>query len=196
MGLRPLNWWLLSALCLRTAFVTITGSSQTNPPAAVFWVAGSLESGFTNDIGREARFSTNIAGLATDSSGNLCVSNAGNRRIRKVSSDGTVITLAGSGLEGTTDGTKAESGDAGEYRVTVRNSTGSADRKFTVVVNGSLSLHAQLGAQGDLLVSVSPDDDVQFESSQDLYEWTPATPIQVIGEPPARHYRFDATEPF
>jgi hypothetical protein len=38
-------------------------------------------------------------GIAVDPGGNLCIADAGNRRIRKVGVDGIITTVAGNGEE-------------------------------------------------------------------------------------------------
>ncbi len=58
-------------------------------------LAGS-EEGFTDGHAEEARFST-PSGLTLDGRGNLYVADTGNDAIRRVSPDGTVSTVAGSG---------------------------------------------------------------------------------------------------
>jgi sugar lactone lactonase YvrE len=68
---------------------------------AVTTVAGS-SLGWVDAQGTSARFNTPVA-IALDLAGVLYVADAGNARIRKIASDGTVTTLAGS-TEGFADG--------------------------------------------------------------------------------------------
>lgn len=69
--------------------------------------AGNGRMGFTGDGQKaiEASF-TNVLGVAVDATGNLFISDADTLRIRRVSAAGIVITVAGSGLRGS-------SGDGG-----------------------------------------------------------------------------------
>ncbi|MBL8228850.1 MAG: hypothetical protein JNL98_10250 [Bryobacterales bacterium] len=64
-------------------------------------VGGTGRMGFSGDGQRatEASF-TNVLGIAVDAQGNLFASDADNLRIRRVSADGSVWTIAGSGLRG------------------------------------------------------------------------------------------------
>lgn len=71
--------------------------------------AGSETAGFMDGAGRKAKFNR-PAKIAVDKNGNLYVSDELNNRIRKISPDGMVSTLAGSGKAGAEDnviGTKA-----------------------------------------------------------------------------------------
>ncbi len=70
-------------------------------------VAGNGESGFSGDNGpaRQARLAA-PAGLALDSAGNLYIAEEQGNRIRRVSPDGTIRTVAGNGIS-------AWSGDGG-----------------------------------------------------------------------------------
>jgi sugar lactone lactonase YvrE len=72
------------------------------PDGAVTTVAGGAE-GYADGPGAKARFNT-PSGLAIDSQGNLYVADTGNHAIRKITPDGTVSTLAGSGVAGAADG--------------------------------------------------------------------------------------------
>lgn len=69
--------------------------------------AGSGSRGFKDGVGQSAHFN-NPRDLTVDSQGNVYVADYENHRIRKISPEGLVSTLAGSGLEGYSDGTGEE----------------------------------------------------------------------------------------
>jgi sugar lactone lactonase YvrE len=66
-------------------------------------LAGASRPGFADGLGAAAMF-YQPTDLAVDSSGNVYVADAGNHRIRKISPDGQVSTLAGSNQVGSLDG--------------------------------------------------------------------------------------------
>jgi sugar lactone lactonase YvrE len=79
---------------------------KISPDGLVTTLAGSGERGWRDGAGSAAKFN-GPDGIALAPSGDLYVSDADNRRIRKVSPNGTVITVAGSGQPGTRDGPAA-----------------------------------------------------------------------------------------
>jgi DNA-binding beta-propeller fold protein YncE len=70
-------------------------------------IAGGAEPGFRDGRGAEARFDT-PCGIAVASDGSLLVADTGNHRIRRVTPDGEVTTIAGSGEAEDRDGALAE----------------------------------------------------------------------------------------
>ncbi|MFZ1301435.1 MAG: NHL repeat-containing protein [Candidatus Microsaccharimonas sp.] len=77
---------------------------KISPSGVVTTLAGSGTSGYADGNGTAAQFSA-LAGISVDSSGTIYVTDPNNRRIRKVTSNGVVSTLAGSGASGNNDGT-------------------------------------------------------------------------------------------
>jgi sugar lactone lactonase YvrE len=75
---------------------------KITPTGTVSTIAGSTV-GVTEGIGTAAKFNT-PAGIAVDASGNIYVADDENERIRKITTNGTVSTLAGGFLQGFTDG--------------------------------------------------------------------------------------------
>jgi sugar lactone lactonase YvrE len=66
-------------------------------------IAGGAEPGFRDGTGGEARFDT-PCGIAIDRDGSLLVADTGNHRLRRVTPDGNVTTIAGTGDDGEFDG--------------------------------------------------------------------------------------------
>jgi sugar lactone lactonase YvrE len=91
--------------------VTTNGKTVTSlidfapaPIATVTTLAGSGTAGSTDDVGLAASFNQPM-GLCTDNKNNLYVADLGNNKIRIVTPDGKVSTLAGNGNAPDADGT-------------------------------------------------------------------------------------------
>lgn len=96
------NVYVADAGNQRIRKITATGIVTT--------LAGST-TGFGEGAGASARFSGPV-GLVVDASGNVYVADDENERIRKITSDGIVSTLAGGYLAGATNG----SGEVAQFR--------------------------------------------------------------------------------
>ena len=81
-------------------FVADTGNNRIrkiSPAGLVSTVAGDGTAGYVDGPGTQAQFDGPI-GVAVDTGGNIYVADAYNDRVRKISSDGIVTTVAGAGL--------------------------------------------------------------------------------------------------
>ncbi len=89
-----------------TLYVSDTGNNairRITPDGYVSTLAGNGEPGYRDGPLREARFNGPI-GIAVDSTGRIIVADTYNDRIRAITPDGAVSTIAGSGSPGLLDG--------------------------------------------------------------------------------------------
>ena len=89
------------------------------PDGIVTTLAGANE-GFADGTGAQASFNT-PSSLAIDGDGNLYVADTANNRIRKVTPEGVVSTIAGDGTAGYVDGPAAQTRFNGPIGVAVDN---------------------------------------------------------------------------
>lgn len=100
---------------------------RVTPDGRIGTVAGTGDFGFSGDGGpaTQARLA-NPEGVTVDDSGNLLISDTGNHRIRQVSPDGVITTLAGTNGEGFSgDGGPAVAAQLSSPRYTVIGGDGS-----------------------------------------------------------------------
>lgn len=91
-------------------YIADTGNNRIrklDSKGQVTTVAGTGAAGFADGAAREAIFDAPI-GVAVDEDGNVYVADTYNDRIRKISKDGQVTTIAGTGVPGYKDGTVSE----------------------------------------------------------------------------------------
>ena len=124
------------------------------PDGTLATLAGGAE-GFQDGQGSGARFNT-PSGLALDATGNLYVADTGNHAIRKVSPDGVVTTLAGTGAPGFRDGPGKQAQFDGPMGVAI-DAAGRVivadaynDRIRAIAPDGSVTTLAGGTAPGDL----------------------------------------------
>jgi sugar lactone lactonase YvrE len=129
---------------------------KVTPDGLISTVAGA-SSGFAGDGGPAA--SARLAGpqgVTVDGSGNLYIADTGNRRVRKVTADGKITTVAGSGSAGSGgDNGPAVSAQLGEVRGIAVDSAGTVyivDQANNVVrkvtADGKISAVAGTGKPG------------------------------------------------
>ena len=89
--------------------------------AVVTTFAGSGSAGYADGTGSGAIFN-NPVGICIDASGNLYVTDLYNQRVRKITTDAVVTTIAGSGTEGYADGNATSAQFSGLHGIAVDSS--------------------------------------------------------------------------
>lgn len=116
-------------------------------------LAGNGTRGFADGAGTTAQFNYPVA-VATDAAGNVYVADANNNRIRKVTTDGTVSTLAGNGTTGFADGsaTAAKFSSPAALTVDAQGNVYVADKRNNrirkITPDGTVSTLAGTGTTG------------------------------------------------
>jgi sugar lactone lactonase YvrE len=126
---------------------------KITPEGTVSTLAGSGSAGFADGAGAAAQFNYPY-GVAVDGEGSIIITDQENQRVRKLTRDGTVSTLAGSGIAGFADGAGAAaqftnlSGVAvdGEGSIIIADHWNQRVRKITP--NGTVSTLAGYGSEG------------------------------------------------
>lgn len=173
------NVYVSDAAGNRVRMIAPDGSIQT--------VAGTGVAGFAGDGGPSAAAELNQPyGLAFDSTGNLYIADLGNARVRKVTMDGMIQTVAGGGAFAATSqgqGGPATSAQLIEPRNVTLDPGGSlyisdfgANQVYNVAGDGTLTLVAGTGVPGfwgdgasALLAQLNSPAGLAIDSAGELY---------------------------
>lgn len=116
-------------------YVADPGNSRlrkVTPNGMVTTLAGSGVDGWLDGPSTTAKFST-PGGLGLDTAGNVSVPDYGSNRIRKVTSAGVATTLAGSGVEASTDG----AGAAASFSKPIATAMDAAGNAYVAELTGN-----------------------------------------------------------
>ena len=146
---------------------------QANGTWNVQTLAGSGTAGFADGVGTSAKFN-NPQGVAIGWDGAVYVADAGNHRIRRIAPDGTVSTLAGTGVAGFQNGAGAQAqfnnprGIAADTagNIYIADTGNSAVRRIdasgtvaTVAGNGTVGANESPDARFNGLAGITVDGD-------------------------------------
>ncbi|MFY0594021.1 cadherin domain-containing protein [Roseivirga sp.] len=129
-----------------TITIEVTDVDESNPAASytVSTLAGGTQ-GFLDGQGESAQFNS-PNGVAVDADGNVYVADSGNKRIRKIDTNGNVTTIAGTGAEGNNDGAGSQATFTFPDRLDVDNGTVYVSDTETIrVIDNSLNVTTLTG---------------------------------------------------
>ena len=89
---------------------------KVTPSGLVTTLAGTGATGYLDGSALSAQFN-GLSGVAVDGAGNIFISDQGNRRIRKLDSDGNVTTAAGNGVNAVVDGEPLDASFSATYGI-------------------------------------------------------------------------------
>jgi PKD repeat protein len=91
---------VLSAFAAVVVAAVAPGGVAVTGADTITTVAGNGTSGFSGDGGQATSAQLGAVGIAVDAAGNVYVADQGNHRVRKVTADGVITTVAGTGERG------------------------------------------------------------------------------------------------
>jgi sugar lactone lactonase YvrE len=129
---------------------------EIKPDGTISTVAGTGQFGFSGDGGSALNAQLDASGVAVDAAGNLYIADGNNGRVRKVSANGTITTVAGTGqLTYSGDGGPAIAAGIGSVSSIAVDSTGNlyiaaplSARIRKVSVDGTITTVAGNGLSG------------------------------------------------
>jgi sugar lactone lactonase YvrE len=142
---------------------------KITPDGNVSSIAGNGQVGFKDGAAKDAEFGQETSGLTIDAQGNILVVDFDNKRIRKISSNGQVSTIAGNGKQGFVDGLPSDaeffapSGIATDKDGNIFVGDGNRVRKITA--SGIVSTYAGGSASG---YRDGTANEAQFTSIDDM----------------------------
>ncbi|MCL2627013.1 MAG: IPT/TIG domain-containing protein, partial [Cystobacterineae bacterium] len=152
---------------------------------AVTTLAGSSTSGFLDGTGTTARFNGPY-GIAIDEDDNLYVADRGNHRIRKVSRDGIVTTVAGSGTAGAANGT----GTAAQFRLpegiaidlegNLYVADNGNDRIRKVAPNGAVTDFANISGPAGIVADTTTGNLYVTSNTHRIYRVSPSGVVTTV----------------
>ena len=151
---------------------------KIDPTGLVSTLAGSGVSGSLNGKGTAASFN-NPYGVATDISGNVYIADSFNNLIREIDPTGQVSALAGSGFQGSTNGT----GSAASFYYPFGITTDGAGNVY--IADTYNNLIRKISVTGYLMNSTLPNG-LSFDSKTGTISGTPKAPS------PATNYSITA----
>lgn len=142
---------------------------KVTPGGTITTVAGNGDMGYSRDGGPAIDAGVSWPyGVVVDSRGNLYITDGGNNRVRKVTPDGTISTVAGNGQRG-------YSGDGGPARIAQLNGPGgiAVDSAGNVFIADSEN-HCIRKVTRDGIISTATANlghpwGIAFDSGRDLY---------------------------
>ena len=152
---------------------------KTTPLGVVSTFAGNGSYGYGNGSGAQVQFNA-PSGIVIDSAGNLYVADTSNHRIRKVTSSGVASLVAGSGVQGNSDGIGALATFNYPSRISI-NSTGttlyvisSSSVRKIVIATGEVTTVAGSTTSGNANgvganASFNSPNSITVASNEDIY---------------------------